>query len=182
MLLKIHTKFWLKINSTSKYQKTVKYKYIKITQNIIIVDTPRSSPIINTSNIALVSGGEAVLSCSIDSIGNPAISWSWKCGTQSMYTRVQKRGRTTEVVIPAEQRLDGLSCYCTAQASGFQASSKPALVSVRCELQKYYIKRNHFRCSAMHFSSNLEKWNLISIKLIIWGLEVFLCFGLWMSM
>uniref|UniRef100_K1R4A6 Basement membrane-specific heparan sulfate proteoglycan core protein n=1 Tax=Magallana gigas TaxID=29159 RepID=K1R4A6_MAGGI len=48
-----------------------------------------------------------------------------------MYTRVQKRGRTTEVVIPAEQRLDGLSCYCTAQASGFQASSKPALVSVR---------------------------------------------------
>lgn len=107
------------------YDKTSSYRTIDVKY------TPRSSPIINTSNIALVSGGEAVLSCSIDSIGNPAISWSWKCGTQSMYTRVQKRGRTTEVVIPAEQRLDGLSCYCTAQASGFQASSKPALVSVR---------------------------------------------------
>lgn len=128
--------------NTSKYQRTIKYKFIRITRSmIIIVVTPLSSPVLNISKVTLGPGEEAVLGCSIDSIGNPAISWSWKCGTQTMYTRVQKKGLTTAVVIPAEQRLDGLSCYCTAQASGFQASSKPALVAIRCELQKYYIKR-----------------------------------------
>lgn len=111
--------------SNQTYDMTSSYRTIEVNF------TPLSSPVLNISKVTLGPGEEAVLGCSIDSIGNPAISWSWKCGTQTMYTRVQKKGLTTAVVIPAEQRLDGLSCYCTAQASGFQASSKPALVAIR---------------------------------------------------
>lgn len=112
-------------SSNQTYDKTSSYRTIGVYY------TPLSSPILNTSVVTLDPGEEAVLGCSIDSTGNPAIRWSWKCGTQTMYTRVQKRGLTTDLVIPAEQRLDGLSCYCSADASGFQASSKPALVTVR---------------------------------------------------
>ena len=105
------------------------------------VDTPLTQPKLNVSGLTLYQGEEATLGCSIDSLENPAITWSWTCGTQGVYKRLQRNGRTTNVVITAEPTLNGKSCYCTASSyNGFLTVSKSALVTVYCELYLYYRK------------------------------------------
>ncbi|XP_078327287.1 uncharacterized protein LOC111123183 isoform X1 [Crassostrea virginica] len=102
-----------------------------IHKQIHVQYTPLTQPKLNVSGLTLYQGEEATLGCSIDSLGNPAITWSWTCGTQGVYKRLQRNGRTTNVVITAEPTLNGKSCYCTASSyNGFLTVSKSALVTV----------------------------------------------------
>lgn len=99
------------------------------------LDTPSTPPKLNVSDMTLHQGEEATLGCSIDSLGNPPITWSWTCGTRGIQKRLQINGRTTNVVITAEPDLNGLSCYCTAyNYNRFQLVSESALITVYCEL------------------------------------------------
>ena len=76
------------------------------------------------------------MGCEIDSLGNPEITWSWTCGTQSMRSMVQTRGLTSDIVITADPNLNEKMCYCTVEVTyehRFKANSNTALVSVICE-------------------------------------------------
>lgn len=110
------------------------------------LDTPASSPNLNISKVTLQPGEEAAIGCSIDSLGNPEITWSWTCGTQRMRNRVQTRGLTSDIVITADPDLNEKICYCSVEVTygqRFQANSNTALVSVICELHTIHDLHNY---------------------------------------
>ncbi|XP_056010039.1 uncharacterized protein LOC130051685 [Ostrea edulis] len=103
-------------------------------QSIQVYYAPLSSPTLNASQVVLTSKSDTTLLCSIESLGNPPIRWSWKCGTQTIRRRITSIGLTSNIILTADPNLDGKSCYCTAESSSsryrFEASSNAAAVTI----------------------------------------------------
>ncbi|XP_062615314.1 vascular cell adhesion protein 1-like [Saccostrea cucullata] len=118
--------------ATSKLSEQM-YNSTSTLQSIDVYYPPLTVPTLNVSKIIIPAGDDITLQCSIDSLGNPPISWSWICGTQTIYSRVTNIGLTSEAVFVATKDLNGRSCHCEAGATSqyeFKASSSVADVSV----------------------------------------------------
>ncbi|XP_062610443.1 MAM domain-containing glycosylphosphatidylinositol anchor protein 1-like, partial [Saccostrea cucullata] len=109
------------------YNSTSTYK------NIEVYYPPLTSPKLNAYQIEKATGDDITLQCLIDSLGNPPVRWSWKCGTQTINSRITNIGLASKVVFEADPNLNGKSCYCQVDAPSrydFKASSSAADVSV----------------------------------------------------
>ncbi|XP_061184407.1 uncharacterized protein LOC133192412 [Saccostrea echinata] len=115
-------------SSVQTYNSTSTYRSIQVYY------PPLTTPTLNAYQIEKSAGEDITLQCSIDSLGNPPIRWSWKCGTRTIYSRITNINLTSKVVFTAEQGLNGKSCYCEVEGSSrsyeFKASSSAADVSV----------------------------------------------------
>lgn len=95
--------------------------------------TPRSIPFLNASNTAVVAGEEITLQCTLDTLGNPPVTWTWKCGRYAVYNqRTVNVNATSKLILKGEPDLNNKVCHCVARNYflHYEAASNAVSLSV----------------------------------------------------
>ncbi|XP_062615326.1 B-cell receptor CD22-like [Saccostrea cucullata] len=133
----------LKINADRKYNGEACYckvwprsaneTYSKMSNHMTInvKYAPRDVPFLNASNTVVSAGDEITLMCTLDSMGNPPIRWSWKCDRSYVYNRrVYNLNATSKLVLDADRNLNGKVCYCVAKSYPLQYEAASNTISL----------------------------------------------------
>lgn len=113
--------------------------------------SPRSIPFLNASNTAVVAGEEIALQCTLDTLGNPPITWTWKCGRYVVYDqRTVNVKATSKLILQGEPNLDNKVCHCVARNYFLRYEAASNAVS----LTVYYLPDN---------SPEID-WTVISVE------------------
>ncbi|XP_056001658.1 peroxidasin-like [Ostrea edulis] len=116
-------------NLTSSYQRTDNEKRIYCTAVNINGDTPIQSsqaqlnviyappaaPQLTTDGSTSVDEGQSItLRCTLSTLGNPHITWSWVCGDDTLTTGVTNTGTQSELTLTANRKYNQRTCQCRA--------------------------------------------------------------------
>ncbi|XP_048777021.1 synaptogenesis protein syg-2-like isoform X2 [Ostrea edulis] len=94
---------------------------------------PKTIPFLNTTSTAVVAGEEITLQCTLDSMGNPQIRWTWKCGRYTVYNRrIVNMNATTKLILEADSNLNEKICHCVARSYqlNYEAASNSVSLTV----------------------------------------------------
>ncbi|XP_056009268.1 hemicentin-1-like isoform X1 [Ostrea edulis] len=116
-------------NLTSSYQRTDNGRRLHCTAVNINGDTPKQSsqaqlnviyapptvPQLTADGSTSVDEGQSItLRCTLSTLGNPHITWSWVCGDDTLTTGVTNTGTKSVLTLTGNRKYNQRTCQCRA--------------------------------------------------------------------
>ncbi|XP_056001652.1 hemicentin-1-like [Ostrea edulis] len=84
-------------------------------KTLIPLDTPPAAPQLTAAEPTSVDEGQSVtLRCTLSTLGNPHITWSWVCGYDTLTTGVTNTGIQSVLILTANRKYNQRTCQCRA--------------------------------------------------------------------
>jgi hypothetical protein len=85
-----------------------------------------------------VDDGQSItLRCTLSTLGNPPITWSWVCGDYTLTTRLTNTGTQSVLTLTANKWYNQRTCHCRAKSGRsslmYDKTSETQNVTVYCE-------------------------------------------------
>lgn len=98
---------------------------------------PSSGPYISSYSVNGYEGETVQFQCSLSSLGDPPVRWSWFCGQEQMTSRITYSTTYTYLTFKLSMKYHLRSCYCRATSPSsiliYNRSSSQRLVYVNRE-------------------------------------------------
>ncbi|XP_062572431.1 uncharacterized protein LOC134234387 [Saccostrea cucullata] len=103
-------------------------------QKITVIYPPSDDlKLTHESRTSMAVGNDFTFVCSISTMGNPPISWSWKCGEKTLSKIwMRNKGNVSKIEFKAESWQNGEDCFCMASSTkySYNVSSNKQTVTV----------------------------------------------------
>ncbi|XP_056001629.1 hemicentin-2-like [Ostrea edulis] len=85
------------------------------TQTITVYYAPPAAPQLTAVGSMSVNEGQSItLRCTLSTLGNPSITWSWVCGDDTLTTGMTNTGTQSELTLTANRKYNQRTCQCKA--------------------------------------------------------------------
>ncbi|XP_056001680.1 hemicentin-1-like [Ostrea edulis] len=85
------------------------------TQTITVYYAPPAAPQLTSDGSTSVDERQSIaLRCTLSTLGNPHITWSWVCGDDTLTTGVTNTGTQSELTLTANRKYNQRTCQCRA--------------------------------------------------------------------
>ncbi|XP_056001713.1 vascular cell adhesion protein 1-like [Ostrea edulis] len=94
---------------------SLSYNRTSTTQTITVYYVPPAVPQLTAVGSTSVNEGQSItLRCTLSTLGNPPITWSWMCGDDTLTTGVTNTGTRSELTLTANRKYNQRTCQCRA--------------------------------------------------------------------
>lgn len=102
------------------------------------LDAPPADPVIIVNSSLPVHEGQPIaLQCSLSTLGNPPITWSWVCGDDDLTVTATNKSTQSTLTFNADRKYNQRTCQCQATSPRpsltYNRTSKTRIISVYCE-------------------------------------------------
>ena len=103
--------------------------------NLYLLDAPFGKPYFISPVLTYTASNSAVLTCSIISNGNPAATWTWKCGSRTFTSGITNTGTQSQLMFSVGKNDNGQQCTCRALSTvgSYNSVSDPVTLNIQCE-------------------------------------------------
>ncbi|XP_056001692.1 hemicentin-2-like [Ostrea edulis] len=96
-------------------RSSLSYNRTSGTQTITVYYAPPASPQLTADGSTSVDEGQSItLRCTLSTLGNSHIMWSWMCGDDTLTTGVTNTGTQSVLILTANRRYNQRTCQCRA--------------------------------------------------------------------
>ncbi|XP_055999868.1 neural cell adhesion molecule 1-like [Ostrea edulis] len=102
---------------------SLSYNRASGTQTITVYYSPPVAPQLTAVGSTSVDEGQSItLRCTLSTLGNPPITWSWQCGYDTLTTGVTNTGTQSELTLTANRKYNQRTCQCRATSPSLSLS------------------------------------------------------------
>ncbi|XP_056009270.1 kin of IRRE-like protein 1 [Ostrea edulis] len=119
-------------------RSSLSYNRTSGTQTITVYYAPPAAPQLTADGSTSVDEGQSItLRCTLSTLGNPHITWSWMCGDDTLTTGVTNTGTQSELTLTVNRKYNQRMCQCRATSPrlslSYNRTSGTQTITVYCK-------------------------------------------------